>query len=158
MIILGDWRYKEFFTVALQSFFLSCTSVDKAKTRQLACAGYLAPPLKCFFRIPNNYFFSLENHLNLLVLSSCYSQEEKWLYKQYSMIPSVAILKGCSCLSLHPVHPPIPPSTCSSISHPWKGGTWHPGCLLLLWRFEQPLCKRLPVSLLCLIAGHYSQK
>lgn len=111
-----------------------------------------------FFRIPNKYFFSLGNHLHLLLLSSCYSQEEKWLYKQYPMIPSVAILKGHLCLSLHPVHPPIPPSICLSISHRWKGGTWHPACLLLLWRLQQPLCNGLPISLLCLIAGHYSLK
>lgn len=78
-----------------------------------------------FFEIPNNsIFFSLGSHLKFLLLSSCYSQEEKHLFRQCPMIPSVEILKGILFMSLHMLPPPIPPSTCPTISNLWKGEVW----------------------------------
>lgn len=88
----------------------------------------------------------------MLLVSSRYSQEEKHLYKQHPVIPSIAILKGSSLLSLHPLPPPIPPSSCPSISpvpqpppEPVSAspsaleeevGHGHPVGLLLLRRFQ----------------------
>lgn len=105
--------------------FLFCTSLDKAKNGQLACAGYLSLPLE---------YFSLGNHLNLLLLSSCYSHKEKHLYTQH---PVILLLWYWGWESLHLLPTHLNLSICLP---PVKG--WDADVQLPSWfcgGFSQPL-------------------